>query len=201
MSDKDGETENKVIFLGEAGVGKTSLIKVSIGENFESEYNSSITFSYSPKEVLYKNKKYIFNLWDTIGQEKYRSLTKVFYKNSKIVVFVYDITKKASFKNIEYWMDSVNNEIGPEKYIKAIVGNKSDLFLQEEVKEEEVKQFAISKECKFKICSAKKDPINFIKFLEELCIDCINNISKKGKQENKMLDKNKVKKNKKSCNC
>ena len=173
MTDENSGTENKVIFLGEAGVGKTSLIKVSIGEKFDKAYNSSISLSFFSKEVNHDNKKYFFNLWDTIGQEKYRSLTKIFFKKSKIVIFVYDITNKVSFENLEFWINSVNEELGNEKYIKAIVGNKSDLYLQEEVSEEEAKQFkqfAISKGAKFIKCSAKDNPLNFIKFLDELCI-------------------------------
>ena len=137
--------ENKVILLGEPGVGKTTLIRVSIGEKFEEIYTPSISLSFFSKTVTFNNKNYMFNLWDTIGQEKFKTLTKIFYKNSKVIIFVYNITDKKSFKNLEYWLDSVNTELGNEKYIKAIVGNKSDLFLNEQVKEEEARKFAISK--------------------------------------------------------
>ena len=201
MTDDNSGIENKAIFLGEAGVGKTSLIKVSIGDKFDKTYNSSISLSFFPKKVTYKDKNFIFNLWDTIGQEKYRSLTKIFYKNSKIVIFIYDITNKDSFKNLEYWIDSVNNELGSEKYIKAIVGNKSDLYLQEEVTDEEAKQFAKSKEAKFKRCSAKEDPISFIKFLDELCVESIQQNEGNRRDESISLDRKAMKKDKKSCNC
>ena len=206
MDDADNNKgeENKVIFLGESGVGKSSLIKISIGEKFENEYSSNISLTFSPKQIEYNHKKYFFNLWDTIGQEKYRSLTKIFYKYSKIVIFVYDITDKNSFENLSFWIDSVNNELGTEKYIKAIVGNKYDLYLKEEVNEEEAKQFAISHGCKFKLCSAKSDPINFIKFLDELCIDLIIDNNIQGRLESFALDERslkKNKKNKKNCNC
>ena len=193
MSENDNNgSDNKVIFLGEAGVGKTSLMKVSIGEKFDEVYNSSISLSFNPKEILYNNKKYIFNLWDTIGQEKYKSLTKIFYKKSKLVIFVYDITNRKSFENLNYWVQSVNDELANEKHIKAIVGNKSDLYLKEEVSETEGKQYASEKNAKFKLCSAKSDPLSFTKFLDELCIDIV-------KEENKGKDgdKNNVKLNKK----
>ena len=201
MTDENSGTENKVIFLGEAGVGKSSLIKVSIGEKFDKAYNSSISLSFFSKEVNYNNKKYFFNLWDTIGQEKYRSLTKIFYKKSKIVIFVYDITNKVSFENLEFWINSVNEELGNEKYIKAIVGNKSDLYLQEEVNEGEAKQFAISKGAKFIKCSAKDNPLDFIKFLDELCIEVIQQNEGNNREESISLDRKAIKKDKKSCNC
>ena len=203
MTDDNSGIENKAIFLGEAGVGKTSLIKVSIGDKFDKTYNSSISLSFFPKKVTYKDKNYIFNLWDTIGQEKYRALTKIFYKNSKVIIFVYNITDKKSFKNLEYWLDSVNTELGNEKYIKAIVGNKSDLFLNEQVKEEEARKFAISKGAKFKLCSAKKNPLDFIKFLDELCIDSIKEKDKNIDETNNsvILNKKEMKKDKKNCNC
>ena len=203
MSSDNNGTENKVIFLGEAGVGKTTLIKVSIGQKFDKVYNSSISLSFNPKQIIYNNKKYTFNLWDTIGQEKYRSLTKIFYKKSKIIIFVYDITNKNSFKNLEYWINSVNTELGDEKFIKAIVGNKSDLYLKEEIKEDEAKEFAASKNAKFKLCSAKNDPLAFCKFLEELCIECINNNDKENIESNSSvkLNKKKTKNKKEKCNC
>ena len=201
MTDVDSGIENKAIFLGEVGVGKTSLIKVSIGEKFDNIYNSSMSLSFFPKEVTYNDKKYIFNLWDTIGQEKYRSLTKIFYKNSKIVIFVYDITNKLSFQDLDFWINSVNNELGTEKYIKAIVGNKSDLYLKEEVTDEEAKQFAESKNAKFKRCSAKDDPISFIKFLDGLCIESIQQNEGNHREESISLNKKVMKKDKKSCNC
>ena len=188
MTDDNSGTENKVIFLGEAGVGKTSLIKVGIGEKFESSYNSSISLSFFPKMVEYNNKKYIFNLWDTIGQEKYRSLTKIFYKKSKIVIFVYDITKKDSFINLQYWIDSVNNELGNNKYIKAIIGNKTDLFMKEVISEEEAEKFAASQGAKFKTCSARNDPLAFTGFLDQLCIECIQK-NEKTNNKNKNKDK------------
>ena len=197
MSDDNSGTENKVIFLGEAGVGKTSLIKVSIGEKFETTYNSSISLSYFPRKININNKKYTFNLWDTIGQEKYRSLTKIFYKNSKIVIFIYDITNKESFKNLEYWIDSVNNELSNEKYIKAIIGNKSDLFLKEAISEKEAEEFAISNGAKFKTCSAKTDPLVFTNFLDQLFTEYILENEKNNNSQNEQNITINNKKNKK----
>ena len=162
----------KVIFLGESHVGKTNLIKISIGKPFEMESITTWAASYVPKEFFFKNQKYIFNLWDTIGQETYRSLTKIFFKGANIVILVYDITERKSFEELDYWYGQVKNELG-DNFILAIVGNKIDLYAEEKVSEEEGQSYANEKGSKFALCSAKDDPKGFIKFLEELFQDYI----------------------------
>ena len=80
--------------------------------------------------------KFKLNLWDIIGQEKYRQLTKLFFADSKIVIFVYDITSTESFKGIESWHEEIIESIGDD-VIKGVVWNKIDLFENEAVNEEE----------------------------------------------------------------
>ena len=206
MSDEEEEGNgNKVIFLGESSVGKTNLIKISIGKKFESEEMTTWTVSYVPKQFIYNNHNYTFNLWDTIGQEKYRALTKIFFKEAIIVILVYDITRKKSFEALDYWYEQVKNELG-DNFILAIVGNKSDLYITEQVSQEEGNNYAKEKGAKFKLTSAKTDPLSFIKFLEELFTDYIN----KNCTNNKIMEKprglsvlkkdvKKVKKERKCC--
>ena len=88
------EEEIKVILIGESGTGKTSLINATMGLKFKESVESTTTNSFSSKTVTIDNKDYVLNLWDTIGQEKFRALTKIFIKDSKIVILVYDITRK-----------------------------------------------------------------------------------------------------------
>ena len=202
MSDEEEENNNnKVIFLGEASVGKTNLIKISIGKPFDPHSLSTWTSSYVPKIINYNNQKYIFYLWDTIGQEKYRSLTKIFFKNAIIVIIVYDITKRKSFEALDYWIEEVKNELG-NNYILAIVANKSDLYTVEEVSVEEGENYAKSKGAKFKLSSAKIDPLGFIQFLEELCIEHIDKSEDIQKTRGLSINKKNVNKNdheKKKC--
>ena len=84
--------------------------------------------------------KFKLNLWDIIGQEKYRQLTKLFFADSKILIFVYDITSIESFKGIESWHEEIIESIGDD-IIKGIVGNKIDLFVNEAVNEEEAEKY------------------------------------------------------------
>ena len=171
------EEEIMVILVGEPGTGKTSLINVSIGENFEKNMVSTSASSFVPKKVKRNGKVYVLNIWDTAGQEKFRSMTKLFIKNSKIVILVYAIDSKVTFDGLrDFWLKTIKDSLGDEPII-AIVGNKSDLFLNEEIKESEVREYAQNLGIRFSLASAKENPNEFILFLESLLDDYL---SKKG---------------------
>lgn len=170
MSKKEDEEEEniKVILVGEPGTGKTSLINVAIGNMFTENSPSTLISTFVQKKFNKNNKEYILNIWDTAGQEKFRAMTKIFIKNSKIVILVYSINSKETYDGLkEYWFNTITEALGNEPII-AMVGNKSDLFLEEQIKEEEAKEFARENGIKFKLVSAKEDPDGFIEFLEEL---------------------------------
>ena len=164
--DIDDDEEIKVILVGEMGTGKTSLINTAIGLSFQDKLPSTTTNSIVNKVMEIKGKKYSINLWDTIGQEKYRSLTKIFMKGAKVVIFVYDITSRHTFTELDFWFKSTQ-EIINEKIVMGIIGNKSDLFLKEEVSEEEGRKLAKDKGFEFALTSAKNSSI-FCEFLEKL---------------------------------
>ena len=164
--DIDDDEEIKVILVGEMGTGKTSLINTAIGLSFQDKLPSTTTNSIVNKVMEIKGKKYSINLWDTIGQEKYRSLTKIFMKGAKVVIFVYDITSRHTFTELDFWFRSTQ-EIINEKIVMGIIGNKSDLFLKEEVSEEEGRKLAKDKGFEFALTSAKNSSI-FCEFLEKL---------------------------------
>ena len=164
--DMDDDEEIKVILVGEMGTGKTSLINTAIGLSFQDKLPSTTTNSIVNKVMEIKGKKYSINLWDTIGQEKYRSLTKIFMKGAKVVIFVYDITSRHTFTELDFWFKSTQ-EIINEKIVMGIIGNKSDLFLKEEVSEEEGRKLTKDKGFEFALTSAKNSSI-FCEFLEKL---------------------------------
>ena len=168
---KESQTEEiKVILIGRSGVGKTNLINTSIGLHFNSNECTTVSGSYVAKEYIINDKKYVAHLWDTAGQEAYRGITQLFFRDSKIIILVYDICSSSSLKDLNEWYeiceDTINNE-----HIYGIAGNKKDLYLEEEVSEEEGRKFAESKNAKFKLVSAKDDPQSFIEFVEELIIE------------------------------
>ena len=173
----------KVVLVGESGVGKTSIIRVATGEEFEQNSMSSSSGSY--KEGYYissSKKKYIYHLWDTAGQEAYRSLNKIFIKNAKVVIFVYAIDNEPSFKELGYWIDLAKAELGDD-FVMGIVANKIDLYEEQQVKEEVAVEFAKKQNIKFRATSALTEPMGFKCFLEELLIDYIKKIDPNCKDE------------------
>ena len=188
--------EGKLILLGDSNVGKTNLINVTAGNKFQDRSNITLSASFLQRTFEIDSKKYQINLWDTAGSERFRGLTKLFYKGSDIVIFVYDITCIKSFNNLEDWIKETK-EIIDNEYICGIVGNKKDLYKQEEISEKEGMEFAKSKGMKFKLVSAKEDQVGFIDFVIDLIKDAKTNLEKK--RQALLLQNKKNKKHK--CKC
>ena len=164
----------KVILLGNSGVGKTNLINRSLGNKFNEEEQTTTSASFFAKELEINNQKCVVNLWDTIGQEKFRHLTKIFFNNSKIAIFVYDITNRESFEQLPSWIKDVEEQLGPD-IVKAVIGNKMDLFFNEKVTEDEGRKYAESIKANFLVTSAKDDsPRVFDEFLIKLVLEYIS---------------------------
>ena len=176
--DEDGNPKIKVILVGETGVGKTNLINVTTDKKFNDNERSTISASFSRKIIELNNKTYNIYLWDTMGQEKLKSLTKIFFKNSKIVVLVFDITHEDTFKGLKFWYEEVKENLGNDVVI-GICGNKSDLFLQEKISEEECQKYANEINAKFVYTSAKMDKTGFTRFLKILLNDFVEIYEKK----------------------
>ena len=160
-------TDIKAILLGNAGVGKTNLINVSVGLPFNKNEKSTISNTFVSKVLNINNTNYNIDLWDTAGQERYYNITKIFFKGSQLVIFVYDITTKESFLGLQKWIDMAEQIVDGE-YVCGIVGNKNDLFIKAQVDEKEARNFAQSKGYKFKLVSALNDPKSFEDILKEL---------------------------------
>ena len=114
MGDEDdGAQTCKVVLLGESGVGKTCIIARFINNTFEENLIRTTGASYAGKTMTfdeYEGKSIKFEIWDTAGQEKYRSLTKIFYKDAGAAILVYDITRKESFEEIQkYWINQIKD--------------------------------------------------------------------------------------------
>ena len=166
--EEDKANSIKIILVGDSGTGKTNLIAVSAGMEFNSNSLTTTSCSYVQKIINKDGKDYKINLWDTIGQEKYRSLTKIFLKDSKIVIFVYDITNRETFESLVFWKKIIDEVLGNEP-IFGVVGNKMDLYYEEKVKEEEGEEYANSIGAKFLLFSAKtENPKKIEQYLAEL---------------------------------
>ena len=145
----------KVVFLGDSGVGaKTSLINRIIDDKFNENEMSTSGASYSPKFIRLKSEKdVLIEIWDTVGQEKYRSLTKFFIKDFDCIVLGYDITSKISYNNINFWYQL--SKENSETNLIYLVANKIDLYESEAVKEEEARNYAKENNMRFFQISCK----------------------------------------------
>ena len=135
---------------------------------------STLTSSYCEAKIEVNKKIYKYYLWDTAGQETYRSLNKLFIKDSKIIIIVFAINDKASFEQVDYWYKSVKELLGDEGYIIVLVGNKSDLYEEEDVKQQEIEAKANEMKAEYKVTSAYTDAIGFRAFLNETLEKYIN---------------------------
>ena len=148
------EINLKILLIGDSSVGKTSILLRYVDDEFNDSYISTIGIEYKIKTINVNNKKITMRIWDTSGQERYRSITQNFYRNANGILFVFDVTKKESFNNIKLWLtDSQNCEANISK---ILIGNKIDLEEEREVSNETIKNFANKKEMKFFETSAKE---------------------------------------------
>ncbi len=173
----DGHIKLKIILVGEAGVGKTNLINIMRDKAFGEEEDPTSNCGFFEKEIEVDNKIFNVYLWDTIGQEKLRAQTTIFFKNSKIVVLVYDITNRDSFDKLEEWYKLAIENLG-KNIILGVLGNKSDLYLKEKVKDEEGEEYAKSIDAKWSLSSAKSERKQFIEYINELIRIYIKKASK-----------------------
>ena len=153
---QEEEESIKVTLLGNSGVGKTCIIKRYLDDEFSLEEQVTFSANFSQKEVTIADKTVILDIWDTAGQEQYRSMGRNFYKDSYIVCLVYDITNKDSFEDLKnIWYNELIT-YGEKYTVTAVVGNKSDCFEKEEVKEEEASNYAKSIKANYFMVSAKE---------------------------------------------
>ena len=154
-----GLEEVKLVLIGESGVGKSSIIKQFSSHVFDPDIDSSISSKVVSKTLEIREMKRIikFNIWDTAGQEKYRSIAKIFYKDAKIIILVYNIVNKESFESLKsYWYPEVKSSAFSD-VILAVVGNKHDLYNNSQVSDEEARNWADSIGAIFQYTSAKSN--------------------------------------------
>ena len=146
-------TKHKIIFVGDAGVGKTSIINRIVDNPFNEAYEMSIGVDFMSKNLRYKGQNIKLQLWDSAGQEKYKGLIPSYVRNSSIVFVVYDISSKTSFKNVSSWITFIRSI---ENTTLVLCGNKIDLTTRE-VEECEGEEFAQKEGISFFEVSAKTD--------------------------------------------
>jgi small GTP-binding protein len=166
----------KYIIIGDAAVGKSNLLLRYVHGQFKPEYQLTIGVEFGAKNIEISSKIFRIQIWDTAGQENFRSITRAYYKNSVCALVVYDISSRDSFNNVMSWIEDCKNQ-SPKTIFIVLVGNKSDLDDKRQVSYEEGKELADKNELLFFESSAK-DGIN----VDEIFVDSAKEIAKKIEQ-------------------
>ena len=142
----------KLLLIGDTAVGKTSMILKYTDNKFPDTHIATIGVEYKTKTICTDKYKITLNIWDTSGQERFKSITKSFFRNTNGVLFVYDITNNKTFSNVKNWIKD-SEMLG--KFDSIICGNKIDLKDKREVKFDALKEYGLKQEIPFIEASAK----------------------------------------------
>jgi small GTP-binding protein len=186
FDEKDDEqnlklVEYKIILVGDSGVGKTSILKKFINNEFNEDIKCTINIDFFSKSIkidknLYTNLK----IYDTAGQEKYRALIKNYYQGTDGIILVFDLTNENSFNKLKSWINEVSDNT--EKAQIILVGNKADL-IERKIDEETAENFAKQRDMKY-IETSAKEGTNILLLFEELALD----INKKKQNDSSVVE-------------
>ena len=211
----------KIIVIGDSSVGKSCLTLRGTKDKFKDFYTPTIGFEFLALNVRIKNKVIRLQIWDTCGQEIYRSLISSFYRNSSLAMIVYAIDNEESYNNLESWLDEIKCQTHPNLKI-FLIGNKIDLEENRVIEKEKAEKFYLDHQLDFFIETSAKTGENaqkvFIKAAQILYDEYIqsaerdkssdagnkstNNISlKTSYSENEKENDNDEIKRKKGCHC
>ena len=198
----------KIIFIGDSGVGKSCLTSKAVKNNFEEYYQATVGFEFLTFNMKIDKTVIKLQIWDTCGQEIYKSLISNFYRNSSLAIIVYSIDSRESFEHAEAWLNELKSQANPDVRI-FLVGNKADLeesrqvFKEEGIKYKNEKNLDVFMETSAKTGYNARNVLieatkvlykDFLKYRE---IEEKNKVNKK--EENQKLDKDKERKQKKKC--
>ena len=158
------ELKLKILIIGDASVGKTSLLLKYVDNYFPETHMATIGVEFKEKAINTPKYKVTLNIWDTAGQERFKSITKSFFNKTNGILFVYDITSEKSFSGVKNW---IKDSEFYGKFESVLCGNKIDLEQQREVKKDTLKEFGLKKKMEVFEASAK-DGTNVNKAFQKL---------------------------------
>ena len=160
--DEEGESNSqyeysysvKFIIVGDSSVGKSNILLRFSRNIFDSGHQATLGIEFANKHLIYNKTDYLVQIWDTAGQENFRSVTRAYYKASAVAMVVYDITKEESFEHIKTWLSDCK-ELAPNTVLLVLVGNKTDLEEQRVISKERGENLAKENNMLFFETSAK----------------------------------------------
>mmetsp|Transcript_38239 Transcript_38239/g.43398 ORF Transcript_38239/g.43398 Transcript_38239/m.43398 type:complete len:216 (+) Transcript_38239:59-706(+) len=144
----------KYIIIGDSAVGKSCLLLQFTDKRFKAEHDLTIGVEFGARTIQISDKNIKLQIWDTAGQESFRSITRSYYRGSVGALLVYDITRRESFEHLEKWLDETRQNANPNTVI-MLIGNKCDLAHERAVTTEEGEEFAKKHNLIFMETSAK----------------------------------------------
>ena len=134
-------SEVKVVILGDANVGKTSITMQYCKNVFQNSYIATIGAAFLQKRVVKDGNVINFQIWDTGGSERFRSMAKIYYTGAKVAVLVCDITEADSLKSLEYWLEEISKNTQMDNTILCLACNKIDLEKERKLTKEMMMEF------------------------------------------------------------
>ena len=201
----------KLIFIGDSSVGKSCLTAKAVKNNFEEYYQATVGFEFLTFNMKVNDKVIKLQIWDTCGQEIYKSLISNFYRNSSLAVLVYAIDNKESFNHVETWLNDLKSQANPDVRI-FLIGNKADLEEDRKVKKEEGEKYKEDQHLDLFMETSAKTGLNArnvlvqaakILYNDYLKFDEMNNNNNddnnNNKNKNKLIIEKNIKKSKGCC--
>ena len=144
----------KIIFTGDSGVGKTSIINSIMGQKFSEDYEPSIGVDFFSKTIRYKGRLIKLQIWDSAGQEKFKSLIPNYIRGSSLIFLIFDVSRKLSYDHLTDWIKFITDI--DNSGVIIIIGNKIDLKEKREVNNEEAEKFCKENKYDYFEVSAKE---------------------------------------------
>ena len=122
------ELEIKICLLGDVSVGKTSIASRFCKNSFNENYINTIGGAYQQQNVVLNNgTKMKLHIWDTSGQDRFRSMTNLYYRDAQVAILTYDVTNESSLESLNYWLNELNDKVEVDNMLLCLAGNKTDV--------------------------------------------------------------------------
>jgi len=144
----------KLLLIGDSGVGKSCLLRRFWDDTYQESKISTIGVDFQVKTVDINGKRIKLQIWDSAGQERFRTIASAYYRGAHGIGVVFDVTDEKSFRNVKYWLDEID-EHGCDSVQRLLVGNKTDLVDEREVAQGEAEDFAAERNMTYVETSAK----------------------------------------------
>ena len=122
------EYEIKICLLGDVSVGKTSIASRFCKNSFNENYINTIGGAYQQQNIILNNGvKMKLHIWDTSGQDRFRSMTNLYYRDAQVAILTYDVTNEQSLDSLTYWLKELNDKVDQDNMLLCLAGNKNDV--------------------------------------------------------------------------